>query len=179
MIGNGVVLDLKPFVELDQLRERGIDTTGRILGLGPGHLVCRTTSCSMPPASAAKLGTTGRGSVPAYEYKYGRRGIRSLIFAVSNAPSLMADRVARANQLLEMMGSSERAKLDSMCVAGAVGAPGCSPLLRHRSPFSSGDPRREAGAAGGCPGRSVDVDHGRTLCDVLQHHGRWAASERE
>ncbi len=54
-----------------------------------------------------KIGTTGRGIGPAYEDKYGRRGIRvGDLRHLESAKAALSERVARANQLLAMMGSS-------------------------------------------------------------------------
>jgi adenylosuccinate synthase len=114
IIGNGVVLEPENlFVELDQLRERGIDTNGRIFVSERAHLVMPYHKL-LDAASerSQKLGTTGRGIGPAYEDKYGRRGIRVTdLRRLECARGLLTDRVTRANQLLQLMGSTERAKL--------------------------------------------------------------------
>jgi adenylosuccinate synthase len=67
VIGNGVVLEPENlFVELDQLRDRGIDTTGRIFVSERAHLVMPYHKL-LDAASerSQKLGTTGRGIGPA------------------------------------------------------------------------------------------------------------------
>jgi adenylosuccinate synthase len=59
-----------------------------------------------------QIGTTGRGIGPTYEYKIGRRGIRVAdLCRDGGARDPLAPRIARANQLLELMGSAERADL--------------------------------------------------------------------
>ncbi|HEX7336009.1 MAG TPA: adenylosuccinate synthetase, partial [Gemmatimonadales bacterium] len=78
VIGNGVVLEPENlFSELDQLKGRGINTEGRIFVSDRAHLVLPYHKL-LDAASerSQKLGTTGRGIGPAYEDKYGRRGIR-------------------------------------------------------------------------------------------------------
>ena len=115
IIGNGVVLEPENlFAELDQLHERGINTAGRLFVSDRAHLVLPYHKL-LDTASerSQKLGTTGRGIGPAYEDKYGRRGIRVTdLRRVECAQRLLAERVDRANRLLEMMGSAERASLD-------------------------------------------------------------------
>src|ERR687898_1988871 len=107
IIGNGVVLEPENlFAELDQLHERGIDTTGRIFVSDRAHLVLPYHKLlDAASEKSQKLGTTGRGIGPAYEDKYGRRGIRVVdLRRLECVRELLADRVQRANRLLEMMG---------------------------------------------------------------------------
>ena len=115
VIGNGVVLEPENlFAELDQLHERGINTAGRLFVSDRAHLVLPYHKL-LDAASerSQKLGTTGRGIGPAYEDKYGRRGIRVTdLRRMECAQQLLGERVDRANRLLEMMGSAERASLD-------------------------------------------------------------------
>ena len=108
VVGNGVVLEPETFFgELDQLAERGIATDGRIFVSDRAHLVLPYHKLlDAASEKSQKLGTTGRGIGPAYEDKYGRRGIRVAdLRRLECARSLLADRVDRANRLLEMMGS--------------------------------------------------------------------------
>ena len=115
IIGNGVVLEPENlFSELDSLHERGIDTAGRLYVSDRAHLVLPYHKLlDAASEKSQKLGTTGRGIGPAYEDKYGRRGIRVVdLRRLECARVLLADRVHRANQLLELMGSTERADLD-------------------------------------------------------------------
>src|SRR5688500_13776628 len=115
VVGNGVVLEPETFFgELDQLAERGIDTSGRIFVSDRAHLVLPYHKLlDAASEKSQKLGTTGRGIGPAYEDKYGRRGIRVAdLRHLECARALLADRVDRANRLLEMMGASDRASFD-------------------------------------------------------------------
>jgi adenylosuccinate synthase len=109
-----------------------------------------------------KLGTTGRGIGPAYEDKYGRRGIRVTdLRRVECAGHLLSERVARANQLLEMMGSPERASLDDHEKLLQRLAPRLLPiaadtgLLVHRAVREGRRVLLE-----GAQGALLDVDHG-------------------
>src|SRR6185312_8981984 len=115
IIGNGVVLEPENlFAELDQLTQRGIDTRGRLFVSDRAHLVLPYHKLlDAASEKSQKLGTTGRGIGPAYEDKYGRRGIRVVdLRRLECARALLGDRVRRANQLLDLMGSTERAQLD-------------------------------------------------------------------
>jgi adenylosuccinate synthase len=164
VIGNGVVLEPENlFLELDQLAQRGIDTAGRIFVSERAHLVLPYHKL-LDAASerSQKLGTTGRGIGPAYEDKYGRRGIRVTdLRRIECARGLLAERVERANQLLELMGSSERAKLADHVALLERLAPRLVPLttdtglLVHRAIRE-----RKRVLLEGAQGALLDVDHG-------------------
>jgi adenylosuccinate synthase len=164
VIGNGVVLEPENlFVELDNLLERGIDTSGRLFVSDRAHLVMPYHKL-LDAASerSQKLGTTGRGIGPAYEDKYGRRGIRVVdLRRLECARTLLADRVRRANQLLELMGSAERANLDDHVSLLERLAPRLLPLaadtglLVHRAVREGRRVLLE-----GAQGALLDVDHG-------------------
>jgi adenylosuccinate synthase len=164
VIGNGVVLEPENlFAELDQLRERGIDTSGRIFVSDRAHLVLPYHKL-LDAASerSQKLGTTGRGIGPAYEDKYGRRGIRVTdLRRVECAQRLLTDRVDRANRLLEMMGSGERARYEDHVELLQRLAPRLLPLaadtglMVHRAIRGGRRVLLE-----GAQGALLDVDHG-------------------
>jgi adenylosuccinate synthase len=164
IIGNGVVLEPENlFSELDQLGERGIDTTGRLFVSDRAHLVLPYHKLlDAASEKSQNLGTTGRGIGPAYEDKYGRRGIRVTdLRRVECAPHLLTERIARANRLLEMMGSAERASLDAHIELLERLAPRLLPLaadtglMVHRA---IKDGRRVL--LEGAQGALLDVDHG-------------------
>ncbi|HEU5040132.1 MAG TPA: adenylosuccinate synthase [Gemmatimonadales bacterium] len=164
LVGNGVVLDPETFFgELDQLAERGIDTTGRIYVSDRAHLVLPYHKL-LDAASdkSQKLGTTGRGIGPAYEDKYGRRGLRVTdLRRLDCAHPLLTDRVERANRLLEMMGATDRASLDEHIALLERLAPRLLPvatdvgLLVHRAVREGRRVLLE-----GAQGSLLDVDHG-------------------
>ena len=164
IIGNGVVLEPENlFSELDQLGERGIDTNGRLFVSDRAHLVLPYHKLlDAASEKSQNLGTTGRGIGPAYEDKYGRRGIRVTdLRRVECAPHLLTERIARANRLLEMMGSAERASLDAHIELLERLAPRLLPLaadtglMVHRA---IKDGRRVL--LEGAQGALLDVDHG-------------------
>ena len=164
VIGNGVVLEPENlFHELDSLHERGIDTAGRLFVSDRAHLVLPYHKL-LDAASerSQKLGTTGRGIGPAYEDKYGRRGIRVVdLRRVECARALLSDRVRRANQLLDLMGSTERAHLDEHVKLLERLAPRLLPLaadtglMVHRAVREGRRVLLE-----GAQGALLDVDHG-------------------
>jgi adenylosuccinate synthase len=164
IIGNGVVLEPENlFSELDQLQARGIQTEGRIFVSDRAHLVLPDHKLLDAAGERSQnLGTTGRGIGPAYEDKYGRRGIRVTdLRRLECAGSLLADRVGRANRLLEMMGSGERARLEDHLSLLERLAPRLLPLaadtglLVHRAIREGRRVLLE-----GAQGALLDVDHG-------------------
>jgi adenylosuccinate synthase len=164
VIGNGVVLEPENlFSELDQLHARGIDTGGRLFVSDRAHLVLPYHKL-LDAASerSQKLGTTGRGIGPAYEDKYGRRGIRVTdLRRMECAQRLLTDGVDRANRLLEMMGIAERASLDQHKDLLERLAPRLLPLaadtglMVHRAIRAGRRVLLE-----GAQGALLDVDHG-------------------
>ena len=164
VIGNGVVLEPENlFAELDSLQERGVDTTGRLYISDRAHLVLPYHKLlDAASEKSQKLGTTGRGIGPAYEDKYGRRGIRVVdLRRIECARVLLTERVRRANQLLELMESSERANLDDHVTLLERLAPRLLPLaadaglLLHRAIKEKRRVLLE-----GAQGALLDVDHG-------------------
>jgi adenylosuccinate synthase len=164
VVGNGVVLEPETFFgELDQLAERGISTAGRIFVSDRAHLVLPYHKLlDAASEKSQKLGTTGRGIGPAYEDKYGRRGIRVAdLRHLECARTLLADRVVRANRLLEMMGASDRTSFDQHAALLERLAPRLLPLaadaglLVHRAVRDGKRVLLE-----GAQGALLDVDHG-------------------
>jgi adenylosuccinate synthase len=164
VIGNGVVLEPENlFSELDSLQEQGIDTTGRLYISDRAHLVLPYHKLlDAASEKSQKLGTTGRGIGPAYEDKYGRRGIRVAdLRRLECANSVLKERVHRANQLLELMGSTERAHLETHIQLLERLAPRLLPLAADAGLLiyrALRDQRRVL--LEGAQGALLDVDHG-------------------
>jgi adenylosuccinate synthase len=164
VIGNGVVLDPETlFTELDGLAERGIDTTGRILVSDRAHLVLPYHKLLDAASEKSQgIGTTGRGIGPTYEDKTGRRGIRvGDLRNLSCTRNLLAERVARANRILEQLGSEQRAELDAHVALVERLAPRILPItadtgLRVWQAVRAGKNVLLEGAQGAL----LDVDHG-------------------
>jgi adenylosuccinate synthase len=164
VVGNGVVLDPETFFgELDQLDGRGIDTAGRIFVSDRAHLVLPYHKL-LDAASerSQKIGTTGRGIGPAYEDKYGRRGVRVTdLRRLDCARPLLAERVERANRLLELMGSGERASVDEHVALLERLAPRLLPLTADAGLMVYRAVREGRRVLlEGAQGSLLDVDHG-------------------
>src|SRR5213078_5131093 len=113
-IGNGVVLDPDTlFTEIDGLVKEGVDVEGRLYVSDRAHLVLPYHKLVDSQSSASKeIGTTGRGIGPAYEDKFGRRGIRVLDLRNPQRLRKLVERgVAHANIQLAMSGA-KRADVD-------------------------------------------------------------------
>jgi adenylosuccinate synthase len=164
LIGNGVVLEPENlFAELDSLHQRGVDTAGRLYISDRAHLVLPYHKLlDAASEKSQKLGTTGRGIGPAYEDKYGRRGIRVVdLRRIECTRLLLSDRVQRANKLLQLMDSSDRADLEEHVALVERLAPRLLPLaadaglMLHRAVKEHRRVLLE-----GAQGALLDVDHG-------------------
>ena len=164
IVGNGVVLDPETFFgELDQLAERGISTGGRMFVSDRAHLVLPYHKLlDAASEKSQKLGTTGRGIGPAYEDKYGRRGLRVTdLRRLDCARALVVERVERANRVLEMLGATERASLEQHTALLERLAPRLLPLttdaglMVYRAVRDGRHVLLE-----GAQGSLLDVDHG-------------------
>jgi adenylosuccinate synthase len=164
VVGNGVVLDPETFFgELDQLAERGIETTGRIFVSDRAHLVLPYHKLlDAASEKSQKIGTTGRGIGPAYEDKYGRRGVRVTdLRRLDCARSLLVDRVERANRLLEMMGAVDRVSLEAHVALLERLAPRLLPLTADTGLMVYRAVREgKRVLLEGAQGSLLDVDHG-------------------
>src|SRR5881296_951739 len=115
LVGNGVVLDPETlFTELDALSERGIRTEHKLYVSDRAHLTLPFHKLLDRAREAQEqIGTTGRGIGPAYEDKYGRRGVRvGDLRDLTRARALTIEGVVRANRWLTLLGDSERASED-------------------------------------------------------------------
>ena len=164
VVGNGVVLDpITFFEELERLHAKGVVTEGRVLVSDRAHLVLPYHKLlDKAGEKSQKIGTTGRGIGPAYEDKYGRRGIRvGDLRNLDAARAMLRERIDRANALLAMLGASERASQDEHSALVEKLAPRLLPLAAdaglavHRAVR---DGRRVL--LEGAQGALLDVDHG-------------------
>ena len=81
VIGNGVVVDPAAlFAEIDQLHDRGLDTSGRLLVSSRAHVILPyhrdLEAASEDRLGEQRIGTTSRGIGPSYQHKAGRCGVR-------------------------------------------------------------------------------------------------------
>jgi len=131
VIGNGVVIDPLTFArEKQELKSRGINTSGRIRISGKAHLLLEYHKVLDQQREIVrgkgKLGTTGRGIGPAYEDKVARTGVRVMDF---HQPDRLREKVIGntrvKNQMLRAIGSE--ASLDPEKIADE--------LLTHSESF--------------------------------------------
>ncbi|GBD31293.1 Adenylosuccinate synthetase [bacterium HR33] len=164
VIGNGVVLDPETLLsEMDDLERRGVTVAGRLIVSLRAHLVLPYHKLLDQAAEREqRIGTTGRGIGPAYEDKYGRRGIRVAdLRDLSRTLERIGERVERANRLLSLMGSSLRASVEEHCDLLRRLAPRLMPMAADTSRITY-DALREGKKVllEGAQGALLDVDHG-------------------
>ncbi len=110
VIGNGLVVDPKAlFAEVEQLAELGITVDGRLVVSDKAHVVFpyhrELDVLSEARCGERRIGTTSRGIGPAYEDKFGRRGIR--------ISDLIGDPEALAAKVCENVGARNQIIKDS------------------------------------------------------------------
>jgi len=164
IIGNGVVLDPETLLsEIEALERREVKVNGRLQISDRAHLVLPYHKL-LDEASEKhqKIGTTGRGIGPAYEDKTGRRGLRvGDLRNLERATALVADRVARANQVLAQLGATTMASVEEIKELLSRLAPRLLPMA-----CDSGRLTYDCLRAGqkvlleGAQGSLLDVDHG-------------------
>jgi adenylosuccinate synthase len=164
VLGNGVVLEPAAlFEELDALAARGVAVAGRLLVSERAHLVLPVHKLLDAAGEARQnIGTTRRGIGPAYEDKFGRRGLRLGDLAdLREAERLLSDTLERANALLAKAGQPERASLPEHLALLHEVAPRLLPMATD-----SGAAIHRALRAGkrvlleGAQGALLDIDHG-------------------
>ena len=164
LIGNGVVIDPETlFAEIVELEERGIRVSGRLLVSDRAHLVLPYHKLLERVAEQRqRIGTTGRGIGPAYEDKFGRRGLRvGDLREMELLVAAVRERVDRANSLLELWGAEDRADVEEHVVLLEQLAPRLLPLVCDVGLVAWEAVRnREAVLLEGAQGALLDVDHG-------------------
>ncbi len=167
VIGNGVVLDpLTFFEEISGLKEKGVETGGRIKISERTHLILpfhKELDCAREGnLGDNKIGTTCRGIGPAYEDKAGRIGIRMVDLM---DPDLLSrriqDNVRIKNVLLRHLGS--RKTIDAGGIADEVMGYRAELLnyMDNTSLFLTESMEEgKTVLAEGAQGVMLDVDHG-------------------
>ena len=164
LIGNGVVLDPETLLhEIEELERRGVAVNGRLLVSDRAHLVLPYHKLvDRASERVQKIGTTGRGIGPAYEDKYGRRGLRvGDLHDLTRARGLALEGVDRANRLLALFGDSERASGNEHVQLLDRLAPRLRPLATDvgRAVYDALQQGRRV-LLEGAQGALLDVDHG-------------------
>ena len=168
LLGNGVVLDIARFLEeCDAVQARGVDISGRVGVSERAHLVLpyhRVLDRVLEESASAtdRIGTTGRGIGPAYEFKAGRRGIRVADAADDRRfRELLDSGLERARASMPRLEPDEARALDEAVETTAR-------LARRLREFATdtGMEVAEALASGrsvlleGAQGTALDLDHG-------------------
>ncbi len=164
VVGNGVVLDPDTFFhELEALAGKGISVAGRLYVSERAHLVLPYHKLLDAAGERSQnIGTTGRGIGPAYEDKIGRRGVRVADLRDRDAlAATLAERVGRANQMLQLAGMAERTSLEEHLALVDRIAPQLLPLATDTSLLVSRGLRAgKRVLLEGAQGALLDVDHG-------------------
>jgi adenylosuccinate synthase len=164
LIGNGVVLDPETlFTEMDALTTRGVKLEHKLFVSDRAHLTLPYHKLlDRARERREQIGTTGRGIGPTYEDKYGRRGVRvGDLRSLARAQEHVAARVAAANEMLGLLGGSERADPDAHRVLIEQLAPRLLPLAVDAGRVVHDTLQRgEAVLLEGAQGALLDVDHG-------------------
>ncbi len=164
VIGNGVVLDPETLLgEIRELEGRGVEVAGRLFVSERAHLVLPYHKLLEQAAERReRIGTTGRGIGPAYEDKFGRRGIRVAdLRDLERAARRVRERVDRANDLLRLMGTDVGADGDEHVALLERWAPALLPLAVDTGRIVRDTLRAERPVLlEGAQGALLDVDHG-------------------
>ncbi|GMR12831.1 MAG: adenylosuccinate synthase [Gemmatimonadota bacterium] len=166
LLGNGVVLDVTQFFEeYHGLQARGVDLEGRIGVSQRAHLLLpyhRLLDEAAEGHAVRKIGTTGRGIGPAYEFKAGRSGVRVADLAnPARLRELVAAGVERAERWLEALGHEHSSELqdavdDALSHGEALRALAADTGLEIMQALRS----EKAVLLEGAQGTALDLDHG-------------------
>ncbi|MBI4542787.1 MAG: adenylosuccinate synthase, partial [Gemmatimonadetes bacterium] len=137
--------------------------TGRLIVSDRAHLVLpyhKLLDAESP--RSRKIGTTSRGIGPAYEDKFGRRGVR---VGDLRHPAIVAKLVeagaGRANAMLALAGSARRCSTDRIVAMLAELAPRLLPFVADAGRLVSDTLARGGNVLlEGAQGALLDVDHG-------------------
>lgn len=164
LIGNGVALDPETlFTEMDALVSRGVKLEHKLFVSDRAHLTLPFHKLlDQARERREQIGTTGRGIGPTYEDKYGRRGVRvGDLRSLARAQEHVAARVLAANEMLGLLGGSERADPAAHRALLEQLAPRLLPLAVDAGRIVHDTLRRgEAVLLEGAQGALLDVDHG-------------------
>ena len=167
VVGGGVVLDPEAFIrECDALQALGVSIQDRLFVSNRCHLILpyhRTIEAAFEKQlGEKKLGTTARGIGPAYEDKYGRRGLRvcDLLDATTFSEKLQVQ-VELKNRALAALHSDEKVDAESIRVAYAGFAEKLRPLVVDTATFVNRLLREGKSILfEGAQATLLDIDHG-------------------
>ncbi|HJU83029.1 MAG TPA: adenylosuccinate synthase [Holophagaceae bacterium] len=167
VVGSGVVLNLEVFnTELDRLKQRGFDLTGRLLLsqkahiILPHHIALDLWREERASKVGAKIGTTGRGIGPAYEMKTARMGVR---LGDLRHPDVLADRIRPGYEevKLRLGGASELPALEAIVEQLLKTAAPLLPFIGDaQAHLLQAWERKEPILFEGAQATLLDIDHG-------------------
>lgn len=167
VIGNGVVVDPDVLLEeIDGLKERGVDITGRLLVSERAHLIMPYHVTLDMLAEAARgdapLGTTGKGVGPAYADKAARTGVRAAdLLDIESLLERLERIVSHTNAIITEVYGGEALLMDDISEK-------CRRWSEHLGPYIEPVEQHvhqalEAGSTvllEGAQGALLDLDHG-------------------
>jgi len=167
ILGNGCVIDPEGFlVELDEVREGGVDPTDRLwisdraqLAL-PHHKALDGARESRDNESAVKIGTTKRGIGPAYVDKMHRTGLRAGEILEPDFLERLKANVVEHNELLKLYGQ-DTLDVEATVASVAAATERMKPMIVDTTVLMN-----QAVNAGdsvlfeGAQGTMLDIDHG-------------------
>ena len=164
VIGNGVVLDPETFLnEIAEVEGQGVEVRSRMLVSDRTHLVLPYHKLLERTAEAKQqIGTTGRGIGPAYEDKFGRRGVRAgQLRNLAALNDVLERNIERVNALLGLWGAEARADLQEHIALAERVAEAIVPMLADTGRVVHTGLRDGHNVLlEGAQGALLDVDHG-------------------
>ncbi|MBU1694261.1 MAG: adenylosuccinate synthase [Verrucomicrobia bacterium] len=166
IIGHGVVVDpLALLLELDGLRERGVDPAGRLFVSDRAHVVLPFHRLLDEQRELARtggplIGTTKRGIGPAYGDKASRVGLRMADLVAPNLPSLLRPRLEEQNRILAALGAPA---MDAAAIEAdyRAAAARLAPFVADTLPLlNDAVARGESVLFEGAQGTMLDIDYG-------------------
>jgi len=110
ILGNGVVLDPLGLIdEIEEIKEQGVDPTGRLFISDRAHIVLpyhasQDAGAEQNADDDKKIGTTKRGIGPSYGDKINRIGLRAGDLLSKNIAELLRSKINDKNVVLAAMG---------------------------------------------------------------------------
>ena len=165
VIGNGVVLDPAALMtEIEQLRQLGVTTKGRLLISHNAHLIMPYHKLldTIREQGDQKIGTTGRGIGPAYIDKYTRTGIRVVDLLDRDVLCAKLKRnIEEKNKLLSKVYHSKELDVDAIIHEYQEFDKKIDEYVTDTSAFLNDALRKKKKIlAEGAQGALLDVDHG-------------------
>ena len=165
VIGNGVVLDpVALMTEIEQLRQLGVTTKGRLLISHNAHLIMPYHKLldTIRESGDQKIGTTGRGIGPAYIDKYTRTGIRVVDLLDRDVLCAKLKRnIEEKNQLLSKVYHSKELDVDAIIQEYQEFDKKIDEYVTDTAAFlNSALKKKKKILAEGAQGALLDVDHG-------------------